>query len=114
MMSDLPEHQSSLNDALASLKLELGTGAPHQDYALRTEGAARPVFVAIQAACEDRYEVWAYKDSGHILKMNSVGLFRGTRFSYSRAECFDFDSIYADQCERCELAVIERIEVTSR
>ncbi|MGR0115250.1 hypothetical protein [Ralstonia pseudosolanacearum] len=113
-MRDLPDLQSSLNDTLASLKVELQTGGPHDEYVARVERAARAVFAAIQAACEHGYEIWAHKGSGRVLKMNSIGIFRGTRFSYSLAACFDFSSDYADQCERCELAVIERFEVTLR
>ncbi|AKU21237.1 hypothetical protein [Massilia sp. NR 4-1] len=77
------------------------------------EAAARVVFDVIFRCCSEGYEVWAYKGSGRILKMGSVGLFRRTSCSYFRGTEKELREEDEALYERCQLLAIERFELHS-
>jgi hypothetical protein len=100
--------QDELNAMLKNLRAELKAGGEHESYTKRVHNAAASLHAAIAAACHAGYEVHACKGNGRVLKIGSVGVLHGTRFSYGRRPP---DPILGNQvfADTCELAVIEEL-----
>lgn len=103
----LPTIQQQLNAKHAALIASVNAGGQGE----AAENLARAVFTEIDRCCKEGYEVWAFKGSGRILKMGSVGLFRRTSFSYSRGTEKELIEEEEYLCERCQLVAIERFEL---
>jgi hypothetical protein len=109
---DKTESQKRLNDLRSEFRRRLATERVQETYIRLLHEQAIEIHKTIKNVCESGMEVWAYKDSGRILKMGAVGPLKGTKIPHTRGGRLNHEE-HSDIFEECELAVVKSFEIHS-